>query len=106
MTDLRAAGVEVIADEVAGGPHGHLNVPGLPSALATLAGDERPAPALMADPLHDAAFITADAPRSAAILLGTTIHVAGLRGRRARRRDRARRLRAQPSTAARCRTLC
>ena len=35
-TDLRTAGVEVIEDVVAGVPHGHLNIAGLPSALNTV----------------------------------------------------------------------
>lgn len=37
LADLRAAGVDVVEDDVAGVPHGHLNMPGLPAATATLA---------------------------------------------------------------------
>ncbi|WP_426592385.1 alpha/beta hydrolase [Cellulomonas sp. McL0617] len=36
VADLRASGVDVVEDVVAGAPHGHLNVPGLPVARATL----------------------------------------------------------------------
>ncbi|MEZ0447520.1 alpha/beta hydrolase fold domain-containing protein [Cellulomonas sp. ICMP 17802] len=36
VADLRAAGVTVVEDAATGAPHGHLNVPGLPAALASL----------------------------------------------------------------------
>ncbi len=38
VEQLRAAGVSVDVDLVAGVPHGHLNIPGLPAALRSLAG--------------------------------------------------------------------
>lgn len=36
LADLRSSGVTVVEDDVAGAPHGHLNVAGLPAATATL----------------------------------------------------------------------